>query len=181
MIMATCEEFELVLRRGISARRAGQFSEAFQHMNKAAAMCGDDQEMNRALVFRELGELARNSHDLNAAQAHYEQAVVLLRPLDDRLKLAHTIRHLGDVHMERGHWNEAERCFTEALDIYRSHPSPGALDLANAVRAYAALKTKLGHCEEARKLWVEAGELYQSEGITAGVEECRRRADQLAS
>ena len=181
MIMATCEEIELVLRGGTSARRAGHLSEALHLMNKAAAMCGDDQAMNRAHVFRELGELARNSHDLNAAQAHYEEAVVLLRPLDDRLKLAHTIRHLGDVHVECGHWNEAERCFTEALNIYRNHPSPGALDLANAVRAYAALKTKLGHCDEARNLWVEAGELYQSEGITAGVEECRRRADQLAS
>ena len=178
MPIATPEEIALVLQRGVSARRDGRLSEALRYMNEAAAICGPDQDVNRAYVLRELGELARHSHDLNAAQAHYEQAVVLLRISDDRLKLAHTIRHLGDVHAERRHWPEAERCFAEALDIYRSHPSPGALDLANAVRAYA-LKTETGRREGARALWVEAGELYESEGITAGVEECRHRADRL--
>jgi tetratricopeptide (TPR) repeat protein len=149
-------------------------------MNEAAAMCGPDQQINRAHVLRELGELARNSHDLKAAQAHYEQAVVLLRSSDDRLKLAHTIRHLGDVHADRQHWPEAEECFAEALGIYRSHAAAGILDLANAIRSHAVLKTETGQREGARALWVEACELYESEGVAAGVEECRRRAEQLA-
>jgi tetratricopeptide (TPR) repeat protein len=178
--MATREEIEVALRSGTSARRAGRLSEALQHLNEAAAMCGPDRQLHRALVLRELGELARNRHDLKAAQAHYEQAVVLLRTSDDRLKLAHTIRHLGDVLAKRQHWPEAEECFAEALDIYRSHPAPGVLDLANAVRSHAALKTETGQREAARALWVEACELYESEGIAAGVEECRRRAEQLA-
>src|SRR5882762_8632138 len=110
-------------------------------MNEAAAMCGPDQDYFRAHVLRELGELARNSHDLNTAQAHYEEAVVLLRTSEDRLKFAHTIRHLGDVHAEQQHWSEAEQCFIEALESYCSHPSPCPVDLANAFRAYAALKT----------------------------------------
>jgi tetratricopeptide (TPR) repeat protein len=148
-------------------------------MNEAVAMCGPDQQIDRADVFRELGELARNSHELRDEQEHYEQAVVLLRASDDRLKLAHTIRHLGDVHAERKNWPQAEECFAEALGIYRSHPSPGALDVANAVRSHAALKTETGQREAARALWTEARELYESEGVAAGVEECRRRAEQL--
>jgi tetratricopeptide (TPR) repeat protein len=148
-------------------------------MNEAAAPCGPYQDHERAHVLRELGELARNNRDLNAAQAHYEQAVLLLRTAEDRLRLAHTIRHLGDVHAEQQHRPEAERCLVEAMEIYRSHPSPIALDLANAIRALAALKTETGPREEARALWAEACELYESEGIAAGVEECRRRADQL--
>jgi tetratricopeptide (TPR) repeat protein len=177
--MATSEEIASVLRSGTAARRAGRLSEAARFMNEAAALCGPDQDYERAHVLRELGELARNNLDLNAAQAHYEQAVVLLRTSDDRLKFAHTIRHLGDVHAEQQHWPDAERCLVEALEIYRSHPSPIALDLANAISAYAALKTETGQREEARALWAEACELYESEGIAAGVEECRRRADQL--
>ena len=148
-------------------------------MNEAAALCGPDQDYDRAHALRELGELARDSHNLSAAQAHYEQAVLLLRPSEYRLKFAHTIRHLGDVHAKQQHWAEAERCFVEALDIYRSHPSPVALDLANAIRAHAALKSETGQREEARALWAEAAVLYESEGIAAGVEECSRRADQL--
>ena len=180
MIMATREEIELVLRSGTAARRAGRFVEALQRMNAAAAMCGPDQQITRAHVLRELGELARNTHDLKAAQAHYEQAVVLLRASDDRLTLAHTVRHLGDVHAERQHWPEAEECFAEALGIYRGYPAPAALDLANAIRSHAVLKTETGQREGARALWVEARELYEYEGIAAGVEECRRRAEQLA-
>lgn len=131
-------------------------------------------EINRADVLRELGERARRKHDLSAAQAHYEQAVGLLRTADDPLKLAHTIRHLGDVHAASRHWSDAESCFVEALEIYRSHPSPGQLDLANAIRPYAVLKTATGRHEEARKLWAEAAELYRAQEITAGVEECLR-------
>jgi hypothetical protein len=40
-------------------------------------MCGPDQQNTRAHVLRELDELARNTHDLKAAQALYEEAVVL--------------------------------------------------------------------------------------------------------
>jgi len=179
--VATHEEIESVLRSGASARRAGRLSDALQHLNEAAALCGPGQEIDRACVLRELGELARARHDPGAAQAHYEEAVALLRESDHPLKLAHTIRHLGDVRVELRHWPEAERCFVKALDIYRSHPSPGTLDLANAIRARALLKTETGQREQARALWTEAGELYASEGIAAGVEEWRRRADQSAS
>ena len=177
--MAIRDEIVSALRRGIEARRAGQLSEALRCLNEAAAMCGPDRDDDRALVLRELAELARKSRDLNTAQARYEEAVVLLRTSEDRLTFAHTIRHLGDVEAEQQHWPEAEKCFLEALGIYRGHPSPDALDLANAIRAYAALKTETGQCEEARALWAEAGELYQTEGIAAGVEECRRRAGPL--
>jgi tetratricopeptide (TPR) repeat protein len=139
----------------------------------------DNQQLTRAHELRELGELARNSYDLETAQAHYEQAVTLLRTSDDQLKLAHTIRHLGDVHAERRNWPAAEECLAEALSIYRSHPSPSRLDLANAIRSHAVLHTATGQPEKARALFLEAGDLYRSLGIAAGVEECRRKADQL--
>ncbi len=178
--MATREEIASVVRTGIVARRKGDLHEAGEHLNKAAAMCGPDQDYERAITLRELGELARHNHDLSGAQAHYERAVALLRGSADRLKYAHTIRHLGDVHAEQQHWPDAERCFVEALNLYRSHPSPDDLDLANAIRPYALLMTTTGRREEARARWVEAGELYESLGIAAGVEECRRQAEQLA-
>lgn len=168
-----------MLRSGTAARRAGRLGEALRCMNEAAALCGPDQNHDLAHVLRELGELARDSRNLNAAQTHYEQAVLLLRTSEDRLKFAHTVRHLGDIHAEQQHWPEAERCFIEALDIYRSDPSRDALDLANAVRAHAALKSATGQREEARALWADACELYESKGIAAGVKECRRRAREL--
>jgi tetratricopeptide (TPR) repeat protein len=129
----------------------------------------------RAYQLRELGELARRNRDLASAQAYYEDASNLLRGSPNRLKFAHTVRHLGDVYTAQQDWSHAEPCFVEALDVYRSHPSPPTLDIANAIRAYAVLKSARGTNEEARALWAEAGQLYEAAGISAGVDECKRR------
>jgi tetratricopeptide (TPR) repeat protein len=130
--------------------------------------------MPAPLDLRELGEQARKRGDLPAAQQLYEQAVAQVRASGDRLRLAHTIRHLGDVHRQQQHWPDAESCYIEALEIYRGHPSPNPLDLANAIRPYALLKSNTGRDEEAWPLWTEARDLYQALGIDAGVEECSR-------
>ena len=158
-----------LLRGSLAARRHGQFEEARQQLDEAATLCTPDQLLERAYVLREQGELARATGDRSTAQCHYEQAVALLRAAGDPLKLAHTIRHLGDLHAEQHHQDPADACFAEALSLYRSHPSPPPLDLANAIRAYASLKSD-------PSLWLEAAALYESEGIAAGAEECRRRA-----
>ncbi len=173
--MATREEIASILRRGVSARRGGDLAEALRLMNEAVGLCGADQPQERAYVERELGELARQRGEFGAARAHYEQAVLLLRSGEDGLKLAHTIRHLGDVHAEQRNLSAADEWFVEALRIYRSYPSPPTLDLANAIRAYAALKSERGDHEAARPLWAEAGQLYAAVGIAEGVDECRRR------
>jgi len=104
--------------------------------------------------------------------------VALLRNSTDKLKFAHTIRHLGDVYVQLRDWSRAEPCFREALDIYRNQPESRRLDFANAIRGYAVLKDMSGKQDESRELWAEAGLLYEAEGIQAGVEECRRRTAQ---
>jgi tetratricopeptide (TPR) repeat protein len=177
--MALPSEFASLVRKGVAARRAGQYSEAFRYLNEAAALCGPGEDDDRANVLRELGELSRNTQDLKAALSHYEQAVALLRNSANRLKFAHTLRHLGDVHAEQQHSNEAERCFAEALAIYRANPGASPLDLANAIRSHALLKSETGQAKEALELWLEAAVLYKGLGIAEGVQECRRRAEQL--
>lgn len=107
----------------------------------------------------------------DAALRLYREAVPLCRRGDDPLVLAHTVRHLGDVLREIGDLEGAEPCYTEALALYRAHPSPPLLDVANAVRRMAILREALGENEHARALWREARELYREVGIEAGVSE----------
>ena len=113
----------------------------------------------------DLRDLAENQRRMNPKKAleNYKKAVA-----ETRLKLAHTIRHLGDVYREQGHPQEAERCYEEALAIYRAHPEAPPLDLANAIRAMALLKNT-------SELWTEAKDLYEHCGIPAGVAACERR------
>ena len=133
-----------------------------------------------AFALRDLGELSRKFHDPATALAAYQEAVGLLRADARDLKLAHTVRHLGDVHLDARRASEAELCYVEALAIYRSHPDPDPLDFANAIRVMAILREQQGEKAVALALWREAGTLYQRCGVTLGVDESRRRADKLS-
>jgi tetratricopeptide (TPR) repeat protein len=102
-------------------------------------------------------------------------AVASLRKVDDPLRLAHTVRHLGDAYYYAGRWPLAEPCYVEALAIYRRYENRRPLDLANAIRSFAVLKDEVGAAEEAERLWQEAHDLYLSLDASAGIAESAAR------
>ena len=63
--------------------------------------------------------LARRERRFDAARQHYERAIATLREARQPLRLAHTIRHLGDVCYEAGLAALAEPHLREALALYR--------------------------------------------------------------
>lgn len=128
---------------------------------------------------RRLGESQRRRSGGDGGVAVYEQAISLLRDGSDVLRLAHAIRHLGDIHQEQGRPERAAPYYDEALALYRTHPSPPVVDLANAIRSQAVLKDETGQAAEAAELWTEARELYAKAGIEAGVAEASRRLARL--
>src|SRR5438094_275131 len=71
-------------------------------------------------------------------------AVASARRREDPLKLAHTIRHLGDAYYYAGRWALPEPCYVEALSIYRRHERSPQLDLPNATPSFAVLKDEAG-------------------------------------
>ena len=116
-----------------------------------------------------LGYAERDQGQLGAALAHYQEAEAIYRQLDDPLALAHTVRHVGDIHRQMGHPELAEPCYDEALALYRANQQAAQpLDVANAIRAMAVLKDQ-------RELWKEARDIYAEVGVQAGVDECNRR------
>jgi tetratricopeptide (TPR) repeat protein len=109
----------------------------------------------------------------------YEEAVAVARQTDDALSLAHTVRHLGDVHRETGRNDLAEPLYREALAIYRGHPETAPLELANAIRPLAIVEERAGRSAEARRLWHEARDLYAAAGVESGYAECASRMEAL--
>ena len=105
----------------------------------------------------------------------HKLAVASARKIGDRLKLAHTVRHLGDAYSHAGQTALAEPCYVEALSIYRSHEKTPPLDLANAIRSFAALKDEVGAAEEAQSLWQEAHHLYVAVSEAPDITESWRR------
>ena len=63
--------------------------------------------------------------------------------IGDPLLLAHTLRHLGDLHHDDGRDDLAEPLYDEALALYRASNAP-PLDLANAIRSLAVINRHRG-------------------------------------
>ena len=106
--------------------------------------------------------------------------VASLRKVDDSLRLAHAVRHLGDAYYYARRLAKAEPSYVEALSIYRSHEHTPPLDLANAIRSFAVLKDEIDSPEESQRLWQEAHDLYMAVAAAPGVAESAARLALLA-
>lgn len=140
--------------------------------------------VNRLELANELrrrGESERGLTDGDGGVASYEQAIAILREQNEPLLLAHAIRHLGDIHLDRGRNELAARYYDASLALYREHPEAKPLDLANAIRSQAVLKEETGQITEAIALWSEAGRLYELVNVDAGAQESARRVTRLTS
>lgn len=154
------------------ARREGRHGDAERELLQAIAVARRDGlwvELIRAL--KALAHVVRDLDQDGRALPLYEEAVALTWEHGDALLLAHTVRHLGDLHREAGRLADAERCYLEALALYRAAPAPPALDFANALRPLALLKHAQGDVEAARQLSSEARRLYKTAGVAVGREE----------
>lgn len=128
----------------------------------------------RVREVRRSAEDARHGGDRDEAVRLYEQAIALCRGIDEPLLLAHTIRHLGDVHYEAGRRDAAVPFLEEALAIYREHDTP-PLELANAIRSLAIAREDAGTLNDAAQLWEEAHQLYTVTNVAPGIAETARR------
>ena len=167
--------------QGHQARRERRMDDAkriFAEAVNAARLSKDRPWLAQA--YTELGRTERDLHETDAALRHYEEAAAVYRRLDEPLRLAHTVRHVGDILREDGKLEPAGPCYREALEIYRAHPETPPLDLANAIRGYALLEDDVGRQDQALTLWREARELYASVNVQAGVDEGDRQIARLS-
>jgi tetratricopeptide (TPR) repeat protein len=109
------------------------------------------------------------------ALKHYSEAAGIYREQNNPLRLAHTIRHVGDIYQQTKQSQLAGPFYAEALEIYRRHPETSPLDLANTLRGYALQQEATGNAAQAKLFWQEAGELYAAVNVQAGVSESERR------
>ena len=170
------DSMDSLLTRATRARLALRFSEARRDLQQAVEMGSRSKDQPRlARALAALGQIERDLHNDDGALRLYEEAAEVYRTLDTPLKLAHTVRHVGDILRHMGRLAAAGTSYTEALGIYRAHPETPPLELANALRGYALLKEAQGENAEAREMWEEAGSLYADANVEAGVVESARR------
>lgn len=163
------------------ARRDGRHDEAERQAVQGIAVArqaGARADLITAL--KALGHIVCDDHQNERALRLYEEAVALCREEHDPLLLAHTVRHLGDVHRHASRPIEADRCYSEALALYRGAAQPPPLDVANAMRPAALVKEATGDLEAAKALWSDARRLYDMAGVQVAAAECSRRLSRLS-
>ena len=163
------------------ARREGRSQDAKQLFDKAVKFCR--AAADQAMLAKSLTGLAQIERDLkNNVQAiqHYLEAATIYRSLPDPLRVAHTIRHVGDILRSQGSLDRARSCYEEALTIYRVNSETSPLDLANAIRGFALLLADAGETEQAKALWQEARTLYNAADVQPGVQESDAQIERLA-
>ena len=138
---------------------------------------GARKELSVALG--KLGHVALDLDHPDKARTLFEDSVAVAREADDPLRLAHAVRHLGQVNQRLGRLDSAGRCYEEALDLYDRDGTAHPLDHANALRPMALLREELGDPEGARLLWRRAAKLYRAAGVDEGVRECETHLSSL--
>jgi tetratricopeptide (TPR) repeat protein len=131
-------------------------------------------ELARAQALRNLGESQRELPG-DGGVAAYREAIAILRQHNVPLRLAHAVRHLGDIYRHAGDFDQAGACYDEALTLYRVHADARPLDVANALRGAALLKEKTGDPATAIRYWEEARNIYEAANVEAGATEGARR------
>ena len=140
---------------------------------RACEICeqaGARRELSVALG--KLGHVALDLDQPNKARTLFEKSVAAARDAGDPLRLAHAVRHLGQVNHCLRRLESAGRCYEEALDLYDQFGSAHPLDHANTLRPMAALREELGDLEGARLLWRKAAKRYGAADVEEGVREC---------
>lgn len=147
---------------------------------RACGICeeiGATRELSIALG--KLAHVALDRGRTDRARALLEDAVAAAREAGDPLRVAHAVRHLGQVHHRQRRWDQAEECYREALDLYEEVAGASPLDHANALRPMAMLLEDRGDVDGAAGVWRKAAWLYRSAGVESGVEECEARVEEL--
>ncbi len=188
------EHARALVAKAWRARREALQLSSTDEVNFVAVMAGVEADLVRACEMYEqagarkglsaalgkLGHVALDLDDTDRSRTLFEQSVAVAREADDPLRLAHAVRHLGQVNYRLGRLDSAGSCYEEALDLYDRAGTAHPVDHANALRPMAALREELGDVQGARLMWRRAAELYRSAGVEEGVHECEARLTGLA-
>ena len=120
----------------------------------------DDKE-GIALSLNNLGDLFRQSGNLQTAATTYQQAKATAQEIDDKNAIAYVMQGLGDVAVDRGDLAAAHKSYEEALSLRKQ---TGELQLAAETElALSRLAIEEGHSTEAETVIRKCYEQFHHE------------------
>lgn len=168
-----------LLTEAWNKRREEKYLEARDLVKQAQALCKEDDFGELGRIYHLRMQFDADHNRLREASEWCLKSMDQYKKAGDQDKIAHATRHLADLQRRLGQVADSETNYREAIRLYRSNPHTARGNLANALRGFGLLLEKRDKCEEAIAVWKETLELYHACQLPAGVEEARRRLDQL--
>jgi tetratricopeptide (TPR) repeat protein len=161
--LAEVPEWEREARAGAAAASEGDIASATLHLEKALQLSKETYLLiyERAELYGWVGYVRRRGPDEASAVAPIEEAAALYEEIygADAPKRRRVVRHLAQVHSNLCNLAEAERRFTEFLEIARKTLPENDPEYLGAVNDMAHILVKEGKYSRARSLIQEAHHL----------------------
>jgi len=168
-----------LIEQAWAARRSKDFLDAEALLYRAITLSRKENSKHDLIhALTKLGQLKKERGDTKKAQLIYQEAEKICRSADNKLLLAKTILHLGDIYLQNHQFELSKTNYNEALAILEKEPQSDKLDLANCYRSMALFYLETQQIECSMTYWQKASEIYQKCDIKAGVDECNAYMNQ---
>lgn len=168
-----------LLERAWAERGRGNYNSARKLVEAARDITSDDEYNAIGRIYHIYMQFESDHGNKEKALAYCRQSVESYHQAGNQDKIAHSTRHLADLHRNLGEIGESERNYRIAIDIYRASRETTNGNLANALRGFALVLEAQGKTTEAIAVWSETRDLYQSCHLPIGVEEAQGHLDKL--
>ena len=148
-----------LIDQGLAHSSAGRMDDAVRVLREAVAIAADQSQRGHAL--RALAWVTSLRGDVPGANALFEEAIAAFRDAGDDAGIGTVWNQRGNDASRRSVWDEAERFWLEALNVYRSvgNPREQAVVLRNLTFVPGLpIYQELALLDEALSLSVQAGD-----------------------
>ncbi len=168
-----------LLRNAWNERRHERYDHVLSLLEKAEELCKPNDHVFHGRIHHIKRQIEVDHGRYEDALLHNERAIESYTASGNSDRIAHSIRHLGDLYLRLNKLTEAESNYERAVSLYSDSQDTNPNDLANCLRGYALLLEKLNKNDKAVSIWKSTGQLYQICGLSDGQQEAEARIKAL--
>ncbi|MGJ3238466.1 MAG: protein kinase domain-containing protein [Anaerolineae bacterium] len=167
------KEEHYVTLAGEQSLKNGAYDEAIAHFSQARALVEqldmNQQRKNRKFVHlsQRSGEAHLGFADYDSARALYQESLILCQSLDDKVAVAVSLGHLGNVDFATEQFEVARVRYEEALALYREMNNQAGI--ARTLSRLGDVAYELGEQDRAKELYQESLHISREIGEDWGI------------
>lgn len=156
----------VLLEAGERALNLSAFDEAFRFFQRAQPLIHPRQTRDLAHIHLKIGEAFYRSGEFADAVKSTEKALGLARELSSSIMLASCLGQLGQLYVDMGDYERAEKTLRQALPMARAAGIPARPTLARVLYGLGNVHWRLGNLDNARACCEESRDIAREIGDT---------------